>query len=248
MEKYIEVSNNFKIAVDLLKNNNCPNENFLKCFKLLNTDAVDLKQFGNIVAMRSMKCETFFIQEKLLTLLLELIEDGEISGNFKDYISNLTPEISWALIDVCNENTCKFINEWNEIAEIVIEDLLKGRMLVDITKLSKFMTLKLDYDFKEKLIFKKIKEANEYLRMTNLLVLIQICGQFKAELGQFLFGKLLDLFLLTENIELSELEPFVVNFGSQLPVEVFQNLIERIIDEKFAIKEYVFAFFLKFDC
>uniref|UniRef100_A0AC34QCF7 Uncharacterized protein n=1 Tax=Panagrolaimus sp. JU765 TaxID=591449 RepID=A0AC34QCF7_9BILA len=78
LEKYIEDSNSFKIAVDLLKNNKCPDETFLKCFKLLDADAVDLKQFGNIVAARSIKCEAFAVQEKLLALLLELLEDGEI--------------------------------------------------------------------------------------------------------------------------------------------------------------------------
>ena len=239
-EGYVNSTDDFKIAVELLKNEKCPNETFLRIFKSLDTDAVDLKEFGSIISTRIKRENNFGVLKKLIVILLDLIEDGEISGNLKHYIPEINSSIAWALVEVTTDDTVEFVDDLNSVIGVVIEDLLKGKILIEKKFIKNFLENRFNIEEKEKILKDKIEDS-ENIVIDDFLKLITVAGKVREPFGRFLLEKLISSFIENPEEDDEELMPDVrektAEFGPQISQSTFGEVLKKVSDEDFSIKK-----------
>ncbi|KAE9548967.1 hypothetical protein FO519_007816 [Halicephalobus sp. NKZ332] len=239
LEGYILNANDFKTTVEVLKNEKCPNETFLKFFKTLDSDAVDLKLFGKIISSRIQKESNFENLKQFTSILVELIEDGEIQGPLKNFIPEISPSIAWSLMSVVDDDTVEVVDDLDHVVEIAMEDLLKGRILMKEDLIEDFLEKRLTLERKER-ILKTVIQSSENLMIEGFLNLIAVSGKMSEDFGEFLLEKLIGIFLENPEDEDGEIVLDVRNktadFGKQLSRRSFGNLTKKITDENFPVK------------
>lgn len=240
VEGYINSIDDFKTSLELLKNEKCPNETFLRIFKSLDFDAVDLKEFGNIISTRIKKEDSFGTLKKLISILLDLIEDGEIAGNLKNYIPEINSSTAWALVEVITDDTVEFVDDLNNVIKSVIEDILKGRVLIDKKFIKDFLEDRFKTEEKEKLL-KNIVENSESIVIEDFLNLVIVVGKVGDEFGKFLLEKLANIFIENPEDEdeelISDIREKTIDFGAQLSQNTLDEVIKKVSNEEFSVKK-----------
>jgi len=239
VEGYINSIDDFKTSLELLKNEKCPNETFLRIFKSLDFDAIDLKEFGSIISTRIKKEDSFGTLKKLISILLDLIEDGEVAGNLKNYIPEINSSTAWALVEVITDDTVEFVDDLNNVIKIIIEDILKGRVLIDKKFIKDFLEDRFKTEEKEKLL-KNIVENSESIVIEDFLNLVIVVGKVGDEFGKFLLEKLANIFIENPEDEDGELIPDIrektIDFGPQLSQNTLDEVIKKVSNEEFSVK------------
>uniref|UniRef100_A0A914Z277 E3 ubiquitin-protein ligase listerin n=1 Tax=Panagrolaimus superbus TaxID=310955 RepID=A0A914Z277_9BILA len=246
LEPFIEASNDFTIAVELLKSHDCPNSTFLKVFKLIDEDAVDTSQFGIIIARRIHSETDFNIQQRFIKVLWDLIDDKQVKGEMDTFLKVTDPLIARNLVEISSEDLIDSLKPASreKISEIVLTEVLKGHRS---SKLAEWINKAIPNEYAVSLAKKAVNDLQSDIELKPFLDFINVTSSVDAlaACGKEFFEILFELVFKHETTEDEEKEIFKAvkqnagSLGKHFNQEWINFIHPKIALENFSFKDIV---------